>query len=208
MRTCAIVPVKRLLHSKARLAPSMNPGERRDLTLKMLRHVLSELTGWIGQAIVVGSDEEVRKVAESSGALFELDQASSLNSAVTQAISRCMAEGFDSVLVIAADLPLLSCHELKNMLNNTADESIVICPSKDCGTNALLLRPPRSIPVRFGSRSLTGHLNETMRSGRRFKLYWSLGLTFDLDTAADLQMLRKTGFLACQNPSSWTRRRC
>ena len=197
MRTCAIVPVKRLLHSKARLAPSLNPDERKDLTLKMLGHVLSELTRWVGQAIVVGSDEEVRKVGENSGALFEVDQTSSLNSAVTQAISRCMAKGFDSVLVIAADLPLLSSRELKNMMNNTADESIVICPSKDCGTNALFLRPPRSIPVRFGPGSLTGHLKEAIGSGRKFKLYWSPGLAFDLDTDADLHTLSRTRFFAC-----------
>lgn len=197
MRTCALVPVKRLAHSKARLAPLLNSSERKDLTLKMLRHVLDALTDWTGQVLVVGSDQEVRKLSRNSGALFELDQTSSLNSAVAQAIGRCVAKGFDAVLVVAADLPFLSSHELKKMTDNIDEESIVICPSKDCGTNALFLRPSGSIPVRFGRGSLTGHLKEAMRSGRRFKLYWSPGLAFDLDTVTDFRMLSRTRFLAC-----------
>lgn len=180
------------MYSKARLATLLDPAERRDLTLKMLSHVLDALTELNGRVIVIGSDNEVRKVSQNRGSLFELDQTNSLNGAISQAISRCIAERFDSVLVVAADLPFLSTHELKKMIDSIGAESIVICPSKDCGTNALFLRPPRSMPMRFGPRSLVRHLKEAMRSGRKFKLYWSPGLAFDLDRVADFRILGKT----------------
>ncbi|MBS7622396.1 2-phospho-L-lactate guanylyltransferase [Candidatus Bathyarchaeota archaeon] len=193
MRPCAIIPVKRLAYSKARLAPSLGPSERRGLTLKMLRHVLDVVTGAVGDVVVTGSDREVEEVSKRFGASFKLDESNSLNEAITQAIRRCVARRFETVLVVAADLPLLSTVELKRMMDEAGGASIMICPSKDCGTNALYLHPPKAIPVSFGPRSLTSHLRAAMKSGREFRLYWSPGLAFDLDTAADLKLLDKKG---------------
>ncbi|MEM2942459.1 MAG: 2-phospho-L-lactate guanylyltransferase [Candidatus Bathyarchaeia archaeon] len=195
MQPCAIIPVKRLAYSKARLSPSLGPSERRDLTLKMLRHVLDVVTDVAGGVVVTGSDREVEEASKEFGASFELDQSNSLNRAIRQAIRRCVVRGFDSVLVVAADLPLLSACELKKMMDDTGGASIVICPSKDCGTNALYLCPPGSIQVSFGRRSLISHLKSAMSSGRGFKLYWSPGLAFDVDTVADLKLLRGKGSL-------------
>jgi 2-phospho-L-lactate guanylyltransferase len=189
VRLCVIIPVKNLSSSKARLAASLSLRERKDLTVKMLRHVLSILNKSIGEVLIIGSDDEVRAVSRECNVLFELDKATSLNSAVVQAVGRCVRSGSDAVLLMAADLPLLSYSELENLLENTEGEAVVICPSKDCGTNALFLRPPRTMPVSFGANSFARHLRMALERGRRFKVFWSPGFSFDIDTPEDLKML-------------------
>jgi len=189
MNICAIVPVKRLSRSKTRLAPSLNTVERRDLTLRMLQRVLAILAKLFDQVVVVGSDEEVKRVSEDYDVSFEWDRSTSLNQAVSQAINRCVRSRADAVFVVAADLPMISIAEVKRFLANIGDESVVICASKDCGTNALLMRPPGAIQARFGSNSLVRHLREAAARGRKFKVYWSPGFMFDIDSARDLQLL-------------------
>jgi len=189
VRLSVIIPVKNLSSSKARLAPSLGLKERRGLTVKMIRHVLSTLNKSIGEVLVIGSDDEVRAISEEYNVLFELDKDTSLNGAIVQAIDRCVRSGSDAVLLIAADLPLLSYYEVERLIDNTEGEAVVICPSKDCGTNALFLHPPKTMPVSFGANSFTRHLRMAMERGRRFKVFWSPGFSFDIDTPEDLKML-------------------
>jgi len=184
-----VVPVKRLSESKVRLASSLSPIQRRDLALKMLQHVLKTLKKLTGHVMVIGSDDEVKKASRDYDVPFVADKTDSLNRAVGQAIDRCVRKGSEAVLIVAADLPFLSSSDLEQLLETIEDESVTICPSKDCGTNALFLRPPEAIPTRFGSRSLLSHIQEAMRRGRKYRIYWSPGLSFDVDTPEDLRLL-------------------
>ena len=190
MNVCAIVPVKKLSRSKLRLAESLTRDERQELTLKMLRHVLKVVTKSIKEVLVIGTDEEIKKVSTELGAHFVKDKTASLNRAINQAIGKCIKNKHDSVLLVAGDLPLLSNEDLKRLINSINDKSVVICPSKDCGTNALFLRPPRTISVHFGNNSLEKHLKEAIKKNRTFQLFWSLGFAFDVDMPEDLQILQ------------------
>lgn len=193
MRLCVIIPVKRLSSSKARLASHLSSRERKDLTLKMLRSVLKAVLTMTRDVIIIGSDKEVKKTSEDHDVVFEQDRTSSLNEAVGQAIKRAIHRKFDAVLVVAADLPFLSSVDLRRLMEELRDESVVICPSKDCGTNALFLSPPQSIGVQFGSHSLVSHLKAAMGSRRKFKIFWSSGLSFDVDTPRDLKVAAQRG---------------
>ena len=190
MNICAIVPVKKLSRSKLRLTESLNQKERQDLTLKMLKHVLSVVTKSIKEILVIGSDEEIKKISTKYGAKFEKDKASSLNGAINQAIRKCVKNKHDAILLVAGDLPLLSNKDLKRLIDSIDDESVVICPSKDCGTNTLFLRPPRTIAIHFGINSLEKHLKEAIKKNRKFRLFWSLGFAFDVDVVEDLKLLK------------------
>ena len=190
MNICAIVPVKKLSSSKLRLAESLNSNKRQDLTIKMLRHVLKIVTKSIKEVLVIGSDEEIKKIASEYKVTFEKDKKSSLNGAIDQAIRQCIKNKHDAILLVAGDLPLLSNKDLKQLINSIDDESVVICPSKDCGTNALFLCPPRAIPVHFGVNSLEKHLKEAVNRHRKFRLFWSLGFAFDVDVPEDLKLLK------------------
>lgn len=190
MNICAIVPVKKLSSSKLRLAESLNSNERQDLTIKMLRHVLKIVTKSIKEVLVIGSDEEIKKISSEYKVTFEKDKTSSLNGAIDQAIRQCIKNKHDAILLVAGDLPLLSNKDLKQLISSIDDESVVICPSKDCGTNTLFLRPPRAIPVHFGVNSLEKHLKEAVNRNRKFRLFWSLGFAFDVDVPEDLKLLK------------------
>lgn len=190
MNVCAIVPVKKLSRSKLRLAKSLNPNERQDLTIKMLRHVLKIVTKSINEVLVIGSDEEIKRISTEYEVTFEKDKTSSLNGAIDQAIRKCIKNKHDAILLVAGDLPLLSNQDLKRLINSIYDESVVICPSKDCGTNTLFLRPPKAIQVHFGVNSLEKHLKEAVNRNRKFRLFWSLGFSFDVDVPEDLQLLK------------------
>jgi 2-phospho-L-lactate guanylyltransferase len=190
MNICAIVPVKKLSRSKLRLTESLNQKERQDLTLKMLNHVLSVVTKSIKQVLVIGSDQEIKKISTKYGAKFEKDKTSSLNGAINQAIRKCVKNNHDAILMVAGDLPLLSNKDLKRLIDSIDDESVVICPSKDCGTNILFLRPPRTISIHFGINSLEKHLKEAIKKNRKFRLFWSLGFAFDVDVVEDLKLLK------------------
>lgn len=190
MNICAIVPVKKLSRSKLRLAKSLNPNERQDLTIKMLRHVLKIVTKSINEVLVIGSDEEIKRISTEYEVTFEKDKTSSLNGAIDQGIRKCIKNKHDAILLVAGDLPLLSNQDLKRLINSIYDESVVICPSKDCGTNTLFLRPPKAIPVHFGVNSLEKHLKEAVNRNRKFRLFWSLGFSFDVDVPEDLQLLK------------------
>lgn len=190
MNIGAIVPVKKLSRSKLRLTKSLNPNERQDLTIKMLRHVLKIVTKSINEVLVIGSDEEIKRISTEYEVTFEKDKTSTLNGAIDQAIRKCIKNKHDAILLVAGDLPLLSNQDLKQLINSIDDESVVICPSKDCGTNTLFLRPPRAIPVHFGVNSLKKHLKEAVNRNRKFRLFWSPGFTFDVDVPEDLQLLK------------------
>jgi 2-phospho-L-lactate guanylyltransferase len=159
----------------------------------MLRLVLRAVLTVTRDVIIIGSDKEVKKTSEDYDLIFEQDRTSSLNEAVGQAVRRSIHRKFDAVLVVAADLPFLSSFDLRRLMEESRDESIVICPSKDCGTNALFLSPPQSIGARFGSHSFVSHLKAAMGSRRRFKIFWSSGLSFDVDTPRDLRVAAQRG---------------
>jgi 2-phospho-L-lactate guanylyltransferase len=190
MNICAIVAVKKLSRSKLRLTKSLKPNERQDLTQKILRHVLKIVTKSIKEVLVIGSDEEIKKISSEYEVTFEKDKTSSLNGAIDQAIRKCIKNKHDAILLVAGDLPLLSNQDLKQLINSIDDESVVICPSKDCGTNTLFLRPPKAIPVHFGVNSLEKHLKEAVNRNRKFRIFWSLGFAFDVDVPEDLQLLK------------------
>ena len=100
MNICAIIPVKKLSKSKLRLAESLNQDERQDLTLKMLKHVLKVVTKSIKEVLVIGTDKEIKKVSTELGAHFVKDKTSSLNSAINQAISKCIKNKHDAILYL------------------------------------------------------------------------------------------------------------
>ena len=67
----AIVPMKRLSGGKSRLARTLTPEKRANISIGMLRRVLMALSGAsIDPIWVVGGDDRVRNMARNQGALW------------------------------------------------------------------------------------------------------------------------------------------
>lgn len=191
----AVVPLKNLAGAKSRLAELLTPDERRALVLAMLRDVLKALlqTPALAGVHVVSSDAEVLDLARAYGAAALPDRTDNLNDALTQAAGRCAATGADAVLILPADVPLVTPGELEQFvaaLDGTP--GVVLAPSPDGGTNALLVRPPLALPFRFGPNSLAYHHQEARRRGLRVQQVRTPGLERDIDHPDDLLAILNT----------------
>ena len=70
-----------------------------------------------------------------------------------------------------------------------AERRVVLVRAYDNGTNALGLRPPEIIPMRFGLNSADAHRAEAERAGVECVELSLERLTFDVDAADDLASL-------------------
>jgi 2-phospho-L-lactate guanylyltransferase len=138
---------------------------------------------------VISSDARALAVARELGAEPLVERGQGLNHALylgrRWAMERACAE---VLLVILSDLPWLASADLEALLALASRASVVIAPSKDGGTNALLLRPPHAIPFRFGPDSAARHAAAAQERGLPVALARSPGLAFDVDTPDDVRI--------------------
>jgi 2-phospho-L-lactate guanylyltransferase len=193
MAVYAVVPVKSLAASKQRLSTVFTPQERKQLTLAMLEDVLKALKGSVvDEVLVVGEDSEVHQTAEEFGAFYLSANRAGLNSAIEASCEWCVCQNATSVLVLPADIPLLSSKEVNRIIElGKGTSAVVLAPSKNWGTNALYQNPPKLIPARFGPKSFFKHIREAYRKGGSVRLHFSQGTSRDIDSAADLKNLLK-----------------
>jgi 2-phospho-L-lactate guanylyltransferase len=185
----AVVPVKALEKSKTRLSSILHPKERAQLTMAMLMDVLSALrkSSIIDSIMVVSTDRNVLRLGQQLGinSLRETPKRG-LNGAINQVIGRCKWEN-SAVLVVHADLPLLTPREVDTFLREAQGCSVTIGPSKDeIGTNAMVLNPARVIRPAFGKESYKRHISILHRKKLHFKVQSSQGFGFDIDEPEDL----------------------
>src|SRR5208283_811981 len=156
MLVYAVVPVKSLRASKKRLSSVLSPQERGQLTLAMLEDVLSALqTSTVNDIVVVSNDLRVHELAGKFDAKYLSQKIGGLNSAIEKAIEWCIQRGAEAVLIVPADLPLLSSEEVDRIvkLGNCEQQIVVLSSSYNGGTNALFLNPPNLIRICFGEKS-------------------------------------------------------
>ncbi|HUK85704.1 MAG TPA: 2-phospho-L-lactate guanylyltransferase [Candidatus Acidoferrum sp.] len=195
MAVYAVVPVKHLDASKKRLSSVLTPKDRRNLTLVMLEDVLSAIkASTVQKTIVVGSDIAVRRLAEKFLAFYIDEETTGLNLAVLNSIDWCMREGADSVLVLPADVPLISPKDINTIiaLGNYKEPIVVLSPSNNGGTNALFQKPPQVIIAQFGPRSFDKHMKQARSKGISLKLHYSSSVALDIDSEQDLKRLLET----------------
>lgn len=194
MKTYAIVPVKHLDASKRRLTSVLKPEDRRALTLAMLEDVLNAIKGSLVQeTVVVGNDLCVSGLAANAGVLYKEEKRRGLNRAITGSIEWCLKREVDAIVVLPADIPLVSSIDINRIIEIARNSGpiLVLSPSEDGGTNALYMRPPNLIPVNYGPGSFKKHIKQSRAKGTRLKVYYSHSIAFDIDTQQDLQKLSR-----------------
>ena len=147
----------------------------------------------IDRIVVIGSDEAVEKVSKSFGAKFLKETQQGLNEALHQATDWCLQNGADLVLVLPADIPLVTAKDINQLIRLTHNDSVVISPSSNGGTNALLQAPPKMLPLCFGPDSFEKHVENGLAKGIQFKIYVSSGIMLDIDSDKDLKQLIEVG---------------
>jgi 2-phospho-L-lactate guanylyltransferase len=193
-RVCAITAVKSLLQAKSKLGAALGPAERKQLVLCMLEDVLGALKHVGIPVLVVSPDEEVLEFAGRLGCDGLREEGGGVNLAFNLGREEAVRRGFDSVLLLPADLPLLRAWELQKILEmGTGGEFVVLSPTQRGGTGALYLRPPKVIPLCFEGESFSSHFAEALKAGLKPKVFHSTGTYLDLDGPGDIPKILSLG---------------
>jgi len=195
MTLWAIVPVKPLRRGKSRLAGILTEDERAELNRALLQHTLETLSGLkeIEQVLVVSRDPQVLTIARNYGArTVREDGQPQLNTALKRATIVAQVHATRGVLVLPADLPLISREDALALVERATDPPVVvIAPDRHGkGTNALLISPAGLIEYDFGENSFQRHCNLVKKAGARLEIVNLPSLGLDLDSPEDLEIIK------------------
>jgi 2-phospho-L-lactate/phosphoenolpyruvate guanylyltransferase len=181
-----LIPVKRLDQAKLRLSEKLRPGDRRRLGLAMLADVLRATEKWQSRLIVT-ADPDAEAVGLAFGCSLVEDPGSGLNAALEAGTRAALEAGAASLLILPSDVPMASADDVTSLF--AYQEQVVIAPSQDGGTNALLRRPPAAIALRFGPRSAEAHRRAAEEGFLSCRTVELSSLLLDIDRYADLVQL-------------------
>ena len=180
--------------AKMRLRPALGPAERVRLAAAMLDDVLAAALGTGWPVLVVTDARSIAGRARATGARAAIVTARGTRDAARRGVVNAERAGADAVLIVSADLPLARSADLRRVAAAGRRSEVVIVPDRRrSGTNALYVRPPSRIAPRFGRGSFAAHRAAAGAAGRVLVVA-RLGL--DIDTPADLTVLRRTRRLA------------
>lgn len=196
MTLWAIVPVKPLRRGKSRLAGTLTDDERAQLNENLLNHTLETLSGLkeLEQVLVVSRDPHALTIARKHGArTVREDGQPHLNTALTRATVVAKVHATRGVLILPADLPLLSQTDILSLIERATNPPVVvIAPDRhEKGTNALLMSPAGLIEYDFGDGSYHRHCQRAKKAGARLEIVNLPSLSLDLDLPEDLALLDK-----------------
>jgi len=193
----AVVPVKPLSGAKQRLKNRLGPY-REDFTLAMLGDVLSALAD--SQAVtgvaVVTADVRVASIATRHGfAVIEEGEAAGLNAAVDLGVQAARRLGAARVVILPADIPLLTGAELDRLValldreaGESREDAVGISPATGGGgTNCLLLSTRSAFAFQYGPDSFKLHRERAKADKRDVYSLASPTIALDIDEPRHLQ---------------------
>jgi 2-phospho-L-lactate guanylyltransferase len=185
---CALIAIKERARCKTRLADALRPPERVDLVRSMLTAVLAAAGNaqTVHQVIVISPERDT--VPAEIPVLA--DTGESLNTALMQAHTMVRELGCHEIVVLPADLPLITSAEIDELVRaGHAGGFAMATDAAGIGTNALCLMSTQPFRFQFGPDSRRLHLQEAQRLGSSPQVVHLAGLEFDVDSSADLDLL-------------------
>ena len=178
-----VVPFK-LDGAKSRLAPALNPEERRLLAFAMARDVLRTVSEF-GTVTVLSRPGLYPEDIEIVGDVFEiLESDLDLNDALNELIEREASRGWmKDILIVMADLALLAKNDIIGILNCPGD--VVLCPGRGGGTNMILINSP-VFRTCYRGLSFPKHLAFASGAGLEATVFESFRASSDIDQPEDL----------------------
>jgi 2-phospho-L-lactate/phosphoenolpyruvate guanylyltransferase len=185
---CALIAVKERVRCKTRLTDVLGPEERIELVRSMLTTVLAAAGNaeMVHQVIVLSPERDT--VPPEIPVLA--DTGESLNTALIQAHTMVRELGCQEIVVLPADLPLITSAEIDELVRaGRAGGFAMATDAAGVGTNALCLVSTHPFRFQFGPDSRRLHLEEARRWGASPQEVRLPGLEFDVDSCADLDLL-------------------
>ena len=182
----AVVPLKNLKLAKSRLSNILAEGERQELVLAMFDDVLVSLreSPFIDKIFLVADKyfnpiTDVQMITEIKNRGYD--------EAIIEALKDSRVNQAQAMLILPADLPLVSRDELDTLIRDQENGSIRIAGARDQdGTNALVMKPPSLLATSFGVGSFERHKKFAKALSVKIEEVNLPGLSFDVDTEKDL----------------------
>ena len=196
MTLWAIVPVKPLRRGKSRLSGVLTEDERTELNQSMLVNTIKTLRSVpeIDVILVVSRDPSALALAREYEARTVLEDGSpELNTALRRASMVAQTYQAREILVLPADLPLITPEDIRNFIAYSGHPpEVIIAPDrrKD-GTNALYINPADLIDFRYGEGSFNIHLDQAKKANARIEIVEGESFALDLDLPEDLNLLHE-----------------
>jgi len=172
---------------KTRLAPVLDPAERREFALAMCRDVLDTLRA-------AGVEPELL-----ANAPVDVDAPATVDErALTDAVNGVLADAAgDGVAVVMADLALATSAAVERLFAASADVGVTIAPGLGGGTNALVVRTS-AFRVDYHGASVRDHRRAVEALDTAVREVDSFRLATDIDQPADLvEVLLHGGGRSC-----------
>lgn len=182
----AVVPLKNLKLAKSRLSNILAEGERQELVLAMFDDVLVSLREslFIDKIFLV-ADKYFNPIADVQ-MITEIKNRG-YDEAIIEALKDSRVNQAQAMLILPADLPLVSRDELDTLIRDQENGSIRIAGARDQdGTNALVMKPPSLLATSFGVGSFERHKKFAKALSVKIEEINLPGLSFDVDTEKDL----------------------
>lgn len=195
MRTIAILPIKSFDAAKQRLSASLAGGSRHALAHAMFADVVASLrrSRRLEAIAVVTSDREAEASVRGERLVVLRDELRAGQSAAAMlGIDHARAAGFERVLLVPGDAPLVDAAAIDRLLERCAQDGldVAIVPDRHgTGTNGLLISPPDALEPSFGPDSLERHLQAARAAGLTCRVEEVESLMHDVDTPEDLDAL-------------------
>src|SRR5690242_20186041 len=145
-----LVPLKRLDLAKSRLAGHLEPAARARLMRALVDRTLRAAAAApsVGRIVLVSSDDRSAEIAAAHGVEWFDDRGLPWNEALATATREAVRT--EDVLILSADLPLVTSADVETLVAAGPDRGLAIARARDAGTNAVLLRPAGAILTCFG----------------------------------------------------------
>ena len=201
MKVAALIPVKGFRNAKQRLSPLLGARDREALAESMFRDVLRQvlLARRLHATFVVTGNDAVAAIALALGAEVIREPSERGETDAVDFARRCLkAVGWEAVLIIPGDMPLLRAADIDEIVSQLPDGAAasfaLLVPSHDrMGTNALLLAPPDIIKLRFGHDSFSYHMTQVSAQKLPLRFIENEHVALDIDEPKDLQRFLATG---------------
>ncbi len=196
MTLWAILPVKALEKGKSRLRPCLGSEELFMLNWTQFLSTFEKLVNCpeIDKVLVVSADEKIlNHVRENGQIALEEHEKSSLNLAVSQALSFITEADGGQVLILPADLPWMTGKDLAGFIQLQKEGNFiaVIPDQKQTGTNAVLISNPGLLKPKFGENSFQKHTKQAQSIGTNLIVWLNKNIQRDLDTPQDFEFYNK-----------------
>jgi len=168
----AVVPFK-TVNAKSRLSTILTADERAKLARLMLDDIVGALRE-AGLQVVLLTTTPFQYDAEVI--VSEKDLNAALND--------FLGSEPEPVMIIMADIPLITVKNIRDMLASPAD--VVISPGRGGGTNVQYIKEPQKYHVDYYGASFLDHMRITEDNGLSAEVFDSFNVSSDIDEAQDL----------------------